>query len=244
MPNPFPEAWPAQRVGNNCQRCAQRKTCYLSVPDGCDNSGCDIVQKRFTLRAGDRLFRLGGHCTALFQVCSGAIKTQRDTADGDLVVSGFYLPGDLVGIEALSDRVFPCEAVACGETEICQLDFGRLLSSCASRPGLNAWIISTISSHVRRKDSDLSWSGGQPSRQRVLRFFLDLHERLDATIENDAVRPLRLPMRKQDVARYLHLTPETFSRNLAQLKRDGLLLIHKSEFVLPDIERARAASGS
>jgi len=204
----------------------------------------DIVQRRFALETGDQLFRLGGECTALFQVCSGMIKTQRDTIDGDLIVTGFYLPGDLVGIEALSDRVFPCEAIACGETEVCQLDFDSLLASCASRPGLNSWIISAISCHARRKDCDLSWSGGQPSRLRVLRFFLDLRERLGGTADEGGLISFKVPMKKQDIARYLHLTPETFSRNLAQLKSEGLLLVHKNEFVVPDIGRARTATGN
>lgn len=41
-------------------------------------------------------------------------------------------------------------------------------------------------------------------------------------------------MRKQDIAHYLRMTPETFSRNLAALRRDGLLELQKNHFVFPD----------
>lgn len=233
----------ARRAINNCQHCNQRNACYLAAPSDTSSDARDIALRRFTRQAGDRLFRLGEQCTALFQVCSGAIKTQRHTTEGDLIVTGFFLPGDLVGIDALADRVFPCEAIACDESELCQLDIDRLLSSCAHRPGLNAWIISVISGHVRRKDCDLSWSGSLQSHQRVLRFFVDLRDRLDGSIDDAIIGPFRLPMQKQDIARYLHLTPETFSRNLAQLKREGLLLTQKNEFMLPDVRRARMTTG-
>lgn len=50
----------------------------------------------------------------------------------------------------------------------------------------------------------------------------------------------RLPMRKQDVARYLNMTPESLSRNLASLQRDGLLELQHDNFALPDIAQAKA----
>ncbi len=231
-------------TATECEACSQQNDCFLAtrLPD--DQGPCRAaVQRRFTLDTGDRLYRLGEACTALFQVCRGAIKTQRETVDGDLVVTGFFLPGDLVGIDALGDNVFPSDAIACSGTEICQFNFQRLLSSCADRPGLNAWIIAAVGRYVRRKDADLAWPSSLQSHQRVLRFFLDLHERLNQQ-SNGLADTLSLPMRKQDIARYLNVTPETLSRNLARLKRDGLLQVRNDHFRVPDAERARYAAGA
>ena len=236
--------WPVSvATAPACEGCGLVERCFLAKPLPDDDGDCaDIVRRRYPIERGERLYRRNTPFTSLYQVCSGSLKTQRETPEGDLVVTGFFLPGDVVGIDALADRQYQSDAYANIDTEVCQLDFERLLSHCAQKPGLNAWIISMIGSYVRRKDSDLSWSCSLQTHQRVLRFFLDLHERLTQPSHTQPSR-LSLPMKKQDIASYLHMTPETLSRNLAQLRREGLLHLHDNRFTLPDTTRARAITG-
>lgn len=220
-----------------CGGCPLRARCFLANPLPHEESHCaDAVRRRYPIARGEKVYRRNAPFSSLFQVCTGSVKTQRETPDGGLVVTGFFLPGDIVGVDAIGDSRHPSDAIAITQTEVCQLDFERLLTHCASRPGLHNWVIAQIGFYVRRKDTDLSWSTGLSAHQRVLRFFLDLHERL---AREAASPPLALPMRKQDIARYLHMTPETFSRNLAQLRRDGLLHLDNDHFALPDTARAR-----
>ena len=236
--------WPvAVTTARACDGCGLVQRCFLARPLPDDNGECrDIVRRRYPIARGERLYRRNTPFTSLFQVCNGSLKTQRETPEGDLVVTGFFLPGDVVGIDALADRQYQSDAYANVDTEVCQLDFERLLSHCGHKPGLNAWIISIIGSYVRRKDCDLSWSCSLQTHQRVLRFFLDLHDRLTQSSQAPSSR-LALPMKKQDIASYLHMTPETLSRNLAQLRRQGLLQLHENRFTLPDTTRARAITG-
>ena len=236
--------WPvAVTTARACDGCGLVQRCFLARPLPDDNGECrDIVRRRYPIARGERLYRRNTSFTSLYQVCNGSLKTQRETPEGDLVVTGFFLPGDVVGIDALADRQYQSDAYANIDTEVCQLDFERLLSHCTRKPGLNAWIISIIGSYVRRKDCDLSWSCSLQTHQRVLRFFLDLHDRLTQSSQAPSSR-LALPMKKQDIASYLHMTPETLSRNLAQLRRQGLLQLHENRFTLPDTTRARAITG-
>ena len=236
--------WPvAVATARACDGCGLVQRCFLARPLPDDNGECrDIVRRRYPIARGERLYRRNTPFTSLFQVCNGSLKTQRETPEGDLVVTGFFLPGDVVGIDALADRQYQSDAYANIDTEVCQLDFERLLSHCTRKPGLNAWIISIIGSYVRRKECDLSWSCSLQTHQRVLRFFLDLHDRLTQSSQAPSSR-LALPMKKQDIASYLHMTPETLSRNLAQLRRQGLLQLHENRFTLPDTTRARAITG-
>ncbi|MEZ5585458.1 MAG: Crp/Fnr family transcriptional regulator [Sedimenticolaceae bacterium] len=236
--------WPvAVTTARACEGCGLVQRCFLARPLPDDNGECrDIVRRRYPIARGERLYRRNTSFTSLYQVCNGSLKTQRETPEGDLVVTGFFLPGDVVGIDALADRQYQSDAYANIDTEVCQLDFERLLSHCSHKPGLNAWIISIIGSYVRRKDCDLSWSCSLQTHQRVLRFFLDLHDRLTQSSQAPSSR-LALPMKKQDIASYLHMTPETLSRNLAQLRRQGLLQLHDNRFTLPDTSRARAITG-
>lgn len=226
-----------QRVVQACIDCPLQARCFLANPIPHEQGRCAaVVRRRYPVARGERLYRRNAPFSSLFQVCGGSIKTQRETPDGGLVVTGFFLAGDIVGVDAVGDNQYPSDAIATAQTEVCQLDVERLLAHCTGNPELHAWVISRLGFYMRRKDSDLSWSTGLQSHQRVLRFFLDLHERLAEASSSSA---LALPMRKQDIARYLHITPETLSRNLAQLRRDGLLRLDNDRFMLPDTARAR-----
>ena len=222
-----------------CSGCKLRRHCFLaSSPPGDDSVCADTVKRRFAVPRGDKLYRRNTPSKTLFQVCSGSLKTQRETPNGGLVVTGFFLPGDIVGIEAMADGHYPNDAIATADTEVCQLDFERLLANCVTQPTLNTWMMSRMAVYIRRKDSDLCWSTGLHTHQRVLRFFLDLYDRL-GHVADTATEAHALPMRKQDIAYYLHMTPETLSRNLAQLRRTGLLQVQHDRFTLPDADRAR-----
>ena len=100
-----------------CQDCGRHADCFLATASaGCKSAWHDIARHRLTNASGERPYRLGEPCTPLFQVSRGSIQTQRDSADGDLIVTGFYLPGDLVGIDALADRSLPSNIIACGDS--------------------------------------------------------------------------------------------------------------------------------
>ena len=230
------------RVAKVCDGCPLQDRCFLAGSLS-DEAGehAGVVLRRRKVAVGDKLYRRNAPFTSLFQICKGALKTQRETPNGGLVVTGFFLPCDIVGVEALADRTYPTDAVATMDTEVCQLDFEHLLTHCARHSDLHGWIIARIADHVRRKDCDLSWSGGLNAHDRILRFFLELYDR--PCQDKGAWSSERsLPMKKQDIARYLRMTPETLSRNLLQLRHSGLLQLKHDCFVLPDVERARAVT--
>lgn len=227
------------RLAPVCKTCTQREHCFLTSPLPTEDGDCAAaVQRRHRVARGAKLYHRNARFSSLYQVCSGALKTQRETPEGSLVITGFFLPGDVVGVEAIADTRYPCDAIAISDCEVCQLNFANLLTLCARRPGVHAWLLSRIGLYMRRKDTDLSWATGLQTHQRVLRFFLDMHQRL-ASEARVAATPIALPMQKQDIARYLHMTPETLSRNLARLRGQGLLQVEQDRFVLPDAVQAR-----
>lgn len=222
-----------------CGTCPLRPDCLLGQPLPEEDGACaEVVQREMRVAAGDTLFRRSEPFRSVFVVCAGAVKTQRVTAAGDLVVTGFCLPGDIVGFESLGSCEHSCDAVATAPARLVRLDVGRLLGLCANRPAVYRWMMERIGHLLRRKDVDQGWAKGLQTDERILRFFVDLHDR---------VRPLApqggsagwLPMRKQDIAHYLNITPETLSRNLSVLRRKRLLLIEQSRYALPNVEQAR-----
>lgn len=222
-----------------CTGCGLQSDCFLTMRIPEEQGDCKaVVQRRTTLRSGARLFGRETPFGAVFVICRGSVKTQRVTPEGGLVVSGFYLPGDLLGLEAIGDELYPYDAIATSDTEVCRLDFERLIAFCSRKPGMHAWVISRIALYMRRKEADQSWARSLQTDRRVLKFFLGLFDRLTSAARPSDAPTLPLPMKKQDIAWYLQITPETLSRNLALLRREGLLLVDHDRFALPDLTRA------
>jgi CRP/FNR family transcriptional regulator len=155
-----------------------------------------------------------------------------------LVVAGVWLPGDVIGLEALGEADYEFDAVATKASRVVRLDLAHFLDACAQAPTINTWFTQMMGKLLRRKDLDQVLAKGLPSNQRVLRFFLDLHARTSRDEISDVVEG-ELPMHKQDIARYLNMTPETLSRNLSVLRRKHLLLISRTHYAVPDVAHAR-----
>lgn len=219
--------------------CPQYESCFL-VRLSSDGAGdcATAMQPRRAVEGGDFLFHHNRPFSAVYLISEGAVKTERVTPEGEQLVTGFHFAGDIVGLEAISDTLYPCDAIAIADSRVCKLNFVQLLRLCSSHPDMLSWFMSNIGQHARRKDVDLSWSLGMNGRLRVLRFFMDLNKRLAAsgTGQNE---PAIMPMKKQDIARYLHITPETLSRVLADLRKQDLLHINRSRFQLPNPARAQ-----
>ena len=226
-------------VIDHCSACGRQPVCRLrqSLPYP---YATGIVQRRESLSAEVALFRQGAPFQSVFLVCRGAVKSQRVTPEGGIVVTAFHLPGEFVGLDALGDPQHCSDAVTTVDSELCKLSVERLLGHCARQPAAHAWLITRIGDYLRQKDADLSWATRMRTDDRVLRFFVGLDRRLNGP--TGAVRETWLPMKKQDIARYLHMTPETFSRNLAKLRDHGLLQLHDDRFTLPDPQRAAAVT--
>ena len=225
-----------------CEDCGRREECLLGkLPPGqwaCRKGGAKLPQQT-RLAVGETLFRRMDGRRSLFVICSGAIKTQKVTPEGDLIVTGLWLPGDILGLEVLGGAQYEFDAVATRDSRVACLDVGLLLEACTQALEINIWFTQKLGQLLRRRDVDHASSKGRQSNARILRFFLDLHERTHQG-EADQMIEGELPMHKQDIARYLNMTPETLSRNLSTLRRKQLLHISKTHYTVPDVAYVRS----
>ena len=117
----------------NCQECRLSSDCLVRVKDSEDarpRAGMPITGH--VIRRGTHIFRMGDSFDTLYSVRSGAVKTYRLTEDGEQQVTGFYLPGDLFGLESVEADVYASNAVALDTSCICAFQFDRLEALCRS----------------------------------------------------------------------------------------------------------------
>jgi CRP/FNR family transcriptional regulator, nitrogen fixation regulation protein len=159
----------------------------------------------------------------LYQVISGAVRTYRMLDDGRRQVIGFYLPGDIFGVEAGEVHLSSAEAV--GESQIAVVKRSALLARAEHEKDL-AKQLWTLTVRELRRAQEHSLVLIKNAEERVAGFLLEMAGR------SDGGAAIELPMSRQDVADYLGLTIETVSRTFTQLVQSGVIALETSRRIM------------
>ena len=150
----------------------------------------------------------------LYKVVSGAVRTYRVLHDGRRQVCGFYLPGEIFGLEAGEDHTCSAEAITPSTVALLKR---RTIVALAQEDGDVArqlWGVTARELHRAQQHALLLIKSAQ---ERVAALLLDMAERLRAG------RSFELPMSRQDIADFLGLTIETVSRTLTQFQQTSAI---------------------
>jgi len=218
-----------------CQVCSMRDLC-LPIGLSHDELGDldEIIIHRPALRRGDRLFRQGQPLVGLFAVRSGSVKNYVASEDGQEKVINFSLPGELLGLEAISVGVHRCDAVALETTSVCEIPFERLDEVAGRIPSLRRQLLRLLSRELGDDQRQLQLLGGSGADQRLATFLVDLSERFAA--RGFSPREFNLSMSRQDIAAYLGMAVETVSRLFSRFSDEGLVAVERKHITLLDID--------
>jgi CRP/FNR family transcriptional regulator, nitrogen fixation regulation protein len=159
----------------------------------------------------------------LYKVVSGTVRTYKLLTDGRRQVGGFYVAGDIFGLETGEEHTFSAEAI----TECNVLVIKRsTVVALAHRDHDVACQLWTVTSGELRRVQDRIMLLVKSAQQRVASFLLEMSERISA---DNAVE---LPMSRQDIADYLGLTIETVSRTLTILENAATIELSSSRRIV------------
>ncbi len=214
------------RLRRSCSGCSLRSLCLPAGISADDLHRLDaVVRERLPLKAGESLFRAGDDFRNLFVVRAGCIRTTHPASNGDEQVIGFHLPGELLGLDAISDGHHPCDAVVLERTSVCAVPFDQLEDVAKHVPGLQHQVLRIISRELVQDHQHLAALGRRTARERLALFLHSLSQRLQAAgYPGD---DFRLPMSRDDIASYLGLALETVSRLLGRLSDEGVIAVER-----------------
>lgn len=198
-----------------------------------------LVEHVGPFRAGEHVFRSGDPFRAIFAVRSGSVKTRLFDRGGNEQVLGFYLPGEVVGLNAIYPEQFPCDAVALADTTFCRFSFPAMSALAARVPAVQQHLFRMLSKEL---GSASALAGDHSADGRVAAFLMDLSARYAAR----GFPPTRyyLSMSRGDIANYLRLASETVSRVLSRFRAGKLIRIEGRELELLDPAGLRAIGQS
>lgn len=227
----------------SCSGCRLARICLpIALEAGAVEELDAIVQRGRTLQRGDFAFRQDETFTALYAVRSGALKSYCVAADGVAQVTGFYFPGEILGLDGISRNRHPSAAEALETSSVCEIPFERLGELSARVPSLQRHFFQLMSQEIAEDRQMIALLGRHSAEQRVAALLLNISQRhaqrgLSATA-------FRLPMVRADIGSYLGLTLETVSRVLGRFQKSGAIEVDGREVVLTAPDQLRAAVAS
>jgi CRP/FNR family transcriptional regulator, nitrogen fixation regulation protein len=144
----------------------------------------------------------------LYKVVSGNVRTYKILSDGRRQVGGFYLPGDLFGLEFADEHTLSAEAISDAKVLVVKRS---ALTALAGHDALVAQQLFNLTGRELRRVQDRILLLVKSAQERVASFLLEMAERVSGN-------SIDLPMSRQDIADYLGLTIETVSRTLTSLE--------------------------
>ncbi|GAA5316473.1 MAG: transcriptional regulator Anr [Candidatus Pelagadaptatus aseana] len=198
----------------------------------------EIIQRGKPLQKGEYLYRAGENFQAVYAVRSGCVKTVSITNDGQEQVTGFYLPGEILGMDGLADDSHSNSASALETSAVCEIPFTRLEELSLKIPSLQRHFFQLMSKEITADQELIIQLSKNSAEERIAALLLSIstrnhHRQLSAT-------HFRLPMSRSDMGNYLGLTIETVSRVLGRFQKSDLLQVDKKEITILDMEGLKA----
>ena len=237
----FPRTGPAIMADDGdelsfCSTCAFSQAC---LSQGMDKTALMdlhvLVEHVGPLHAGEHVFREGDPFTAIAAVRTGTVKTYHIDRDGHEQVLGFHLPGEVIGLNAIHDDRYPCNAVALDTVMLCRFSFPKIALLAQRLPNLQQHLFRLMSRDIGVASL---FAGDNTADERMAAFLVGLSRRLAA--RGFSPRRFQLTMSRTDIANYLRQAPETVSRVLRRFERDGLLRIKQRDVEITDPPRLEA----
>jgi len=221
---------------NFCSTCSFAAAC---LPGGYDKTALRelhvLIEHVGPYHAGEHLFRDGDPFNAIAAVRSGSLKTYVVDLEGREQVLGFFLPGEVIGLNGISRARYPCNAIALEDVMLCRFSFPKIATLATRVPDLQRQLFRLLSEDIGKATA---LTGDLSAVERFAAFLILLARRYAA--RGFSATRLRLSMSRTDIANYLRLTPATVSRLLRQFQNDGLVSVAGRDIELQNRARVEA----
>lgn len=235
---------PIQPLKTLCSTCSLRELC---LPVGLNPGEFEqldaVVKQSRRLKKGEFLFRSGEAFHSLFAVRTGFFKTTVVSQDGRDQVTGFFMSGELMGMDGICSHMHSCDAVALEDSEVCELPFENMEQLSQGIPSIQTHFFRMMSREIVRDQGVMLLLGNMRAEERIAAFLLNLSQRLHN--RGFAANDFILRMSREEIGSYLGLKLETVSRTLSKFHHEGWISVeHKHIRLLEPQTLKKMVSGA
>jgi CRP/FNR family transcriptional regulator len=202
----------------------------------------EIVERNRPYQKGDHVYRQNDEFKSVYAVRSGSFKSYMLSGNGQGRVTGFYLPGEIIGMDGISSKHYANSTQSLEHSSICEIPFSQLEKLSHQLPNLQHHFFAIMGNEIAKDQQIHTLLSSYSAEERTASFLLGLSARF-ARISLSPIRFL-LPMTRGDIGEYLGLTVETVSRIFTGLQKKNLILVNNREIEILDIEALKGVIGT
>ncbi len=226
-----------------CSNCSLHDLCLpLGIELGDVDRLDEIINRRRPLSRGEYLFQAGASFHSIYAIRSGSVKTFTATEDGQEQVTGFHLPGELVGLDAISSDFHNCSARALETTSVCEIPYTRLEELSTAVPSLQRQLLRLMSKEILQDEHMMMLLGRKAADERLAALLLSISNRFHQ--RGFSAREFNLSMSRNDIGNYLGLAVETVSRLFTRFQEEGIVNAQRKHICILDMARLNSLAGS
>lgn len=236
----------AQDTCNGVQQtnCADCRLAGICLPISLELDDIDkldgIIRRGRPIQKKEHLYHAGDMFKSVYAVRSGTVKTVKITEDGIEQITGFHLPGEIIGMDGLATNIHSNAAIALETSAICEIPFSRLEELSTKIPNLQRRFFQLMSKEIAEEQQLITMLSQNNAEERLAALLLSIAVRHQH--RGLSSREFYLPMSRSDIGNYLGLTIETVSRIFTRLHKSGVIDLDKKYVKINDIDALRSTS--
>jgi CRP/FNR family transcriptional regulator len=175
--------------------------------------------KQVRLYKGDILFAQGQRSDSLYSLSSGIVKITSHTEDGREQIVGLSTPGKLLaGLQSIDDDFYEYSAVAETDTIACKIRHRALMRTARKKSEVAIRLISSLNAQLAHSRLLMKVMGRKCAAAKIASFI-----QLVIPSAEHGKKRFTLPFSRGEIANLLGLSEETVCRQMAKMKRRGIL---------------------
>ena len=194
------------------------------------------------LEKNELLYECGFEANHFFLVRTGQVTLFQTSYDGNEKIVDIYEAGQVFAEAAMFSKEsgYPTHARASSTTELFYFDVNHFKQKLKQSNELCFSMLSEMGKRLQEQTQEIVELSIHDAQYRLIRYFLEKSCK-ENTLPCEPF--VILSTTKSQLASRLSITPETFSRILSRLKKQGLITINDVTITLKEPEKLRAMIG-
>ena len=219
---------------SNCFACPHRAAEWCALGDNL--SDLNEAKTSNTYQPNQAIFYQGNPCMGLYCVEEGTVALRKCDAQGNEVIVRLVHSGEVLGARTFfTDGEYSASAVALTPARVCFIDKTTSKRMLQDNKDVGFAFLRNISSALHQAEEDKLHFATLSVRARLANLLMKLKDRYGHMDENYALH-IDLPLSRQDMASMIATRPETLSRTIRALEKDGVVQFHKRSVKVPDLD--------
>ncbi len=223
-----------------CSSCPIR---HRAICARCDTDELDLlaaIKTYKTIPAGQPIGWRGDDLTHFSSVVSGIASLTRTLEDGRTQMVGLLMPSDFVGRPGRDTVEFDVTAIT--DVTLCRFERRPFEDLVEDVPHISQRMMEMALDELAAAREWMVLLGRKTAREKIATFLEMVVRR--SSIQGQGADSFELPLTREEIADFLGLTLETISRQLTQLKKEGVVrFIDRRRFEVTDLAALHNASG-